>query len=164
MSQQNPYASPVSNPLGPGNVVDNVDVELPIATQGKRLLNLIIDNIVLQIVSRVVGVAVGAAMIRPGEVITPEKQSTLFVVAMIMGLIVAVVYFLVMESLFQKTIGKMLTGTKVVDVDGRRPSFQQLLGRSLSRFVPFEAFSFLGGSRPVGWHDSWSGTRVVIGK
>ena len=60
------------------------DVELPIATQGKRLLNLIIDNIVLQIVSRVVGVAVGAAMIRPGEVITPDKQSTLFVVAMIM--------------------------------------------------------------------------------
>ena len=40
-----------------------------------------------------------------------------------------------------------------------RPTYGQILGRTFSRFVPFEAFSFLPS--PVGWHDRWSGTRVV---
>ncbi|CAN0592803.1 unnamed protein product, partial [Laminaria digitata] len=36
----------------------------------------------------------------------------------------------------------------------------RLLGRTAARFVPFEAFSFLGGDA-TGWHDRWSNTRVV---
>jgi hypothetical protein len=37
--------------------------------------------------------------------------------------------------------------------------FSQILGRTFSRFVPFEPFSFLGSGH--GWHDRWSDTRVV---
>jgi len=70
-------------------------------------------------------------------------------------------YFVFMESLFQRTLAKLLTGTIVVTENGARPSFAQILGRSFSRLIPFEAFSFLGGNHPVGWHNSLSRTRVV---
>ena len=36
-----------------------------------------------------------------------------------------------------------------------------VLSLTLVRMVPFEPFSFLGSPHPVGWHDRWSGTRVV---
>jgi uncharacterized RDD family membrane protein YckC len=72
-----------------------------------------------------------------------------------------VAYFLATEGLFQRSLAKFLTGTIVVDTEGRRPTFKQTLGRSFACLIPFEPFSFLGGSNPVGWHDSLSGTRVV---
>jgi uncharacterized RDD family membrane protein YckC len=63
------------------------------------------------------------------------------------------------EGTMARTPGKWIIGTRVVNVDGRAPTFQQIVVRSFSRVVPLEAFSFLGGGR--GWHDSWSKTRVV---
>ena len=68
-------------------------------------------------------------------------------------------YYLVFEAVFSRTPAKWITKTRVIAVDGSKPRFTQILGRTLSRFVPFEPFSFFFG--PRGWHDSWSGTRVV---
>jgi uncharacterized RDD family membrane protein YckC len=56
--------------------------------------------------------------------------------------------------------GKLITGTRVVTESGEVPTARQILIRTVVRFVPFEAFSFLGSSG-TGWHDTWSGTRVV---
>ena len=69
-------------------------------------------------------------------------------------------YYIVCESFFGVTIGKLITGTRVVDNEGGRPRFKQIVGRSLARFVPFEQFSFFS-TPAIGWHDTWSGTRVV---
>lgn len=69
-------------------------------------------------------------------------------------------YYILFEWAFGRTPGKWLTGTRVVTNAGKRPRFGQIVGRTLSRYVPFEPFSFLGRSRR-GWHDRWSGTRVV---
>lgn len=68
-------------------------------------------------------------------------------------------YYLVMESTTNRTIGKLITGTKVVNEEGYKPTFKQILGRTFSRLIPFEAFTFLGD--PVGWHDSLPKTYVV---
>jgi uncharacterized RDD family membrane protein YckC len=68
-------------------------------------------------------------------------------------------YYLVLEGIWGTSIGKIVTRTKVIDASGGRPSFAQILGRTLSRFVPFDALSFLWAEH--GWHDAWSGTRVV---
>ena len=65
-----------------------------------------------------------------------------------------------MEAVFQRTIGKLVTGTRVVTTDGNVPGFGKVLGRSLARVIPFEVLSFLGAI-PIGWHDKLSGTRVV---
>ncbi len=69
-------------------------------------------------------------------------------------------YWVIFEHFFQKTPAKFLTKTKVVTINGYKPSFWNIVGRTLCRFIPFEQFSFLG-STPVGWHDSISKTRVV---
>ncbi|MCA9066572.1 MAG: RDD family protein, partial [Planctomycetaceae bacterium] len=70
-------------------------------------------------------------------------------------------YYVFMEAVFQRSLGKLVTGTMVVAADGSRPSFGKILGRSFARIIPFEAFSFLGSKTPTGWHDTLSGTRVV---
>jgi uncharacterized RDD family membrane protein YckC len=68
-------------------------------------------------------------------------------------------YLLLMEYFTKgRTIGKYITGTKVISTDGLEPTFQDYFIRNISRFVPFDAFSFFGEN---GWHDSWSDTRVI---
>lgn len=69
-------------------------------------------------------------------------------------------YYVVFEALLGKTIGKMVTKTKVVNMEGGKPSFLQIVVRSLVRFIPFEPFSFLGADA-TGWHDTMSDTRVI---
>ncbi|MBW2455472.1 MAG: RDD family protein [Deltaproteobacteria bacterium] len=69
-------------------------------------------------------------------------------------------YYLVAETLFGRTVGKLLTGTEVVTTDGSPPTFGAVFLRTLVRYVPFEPFSFLGTEN--GWHDRWSHTRVVL--
>ncbi len=65
------------------------------------------------------------------------------------------VYFFSTEVVFLRTLGKVATGTFVV-VERRR--MLTILGRTLLRYIPLEAFSFLG--RHTGWHDEFSNTSV----
>ncbi len=83
------------------------------------------------------------------------------VVFVISGLIIIFGYELIMESIWQRTLGKFVTGTKVVDIHGKKPSFLKVLGRSAARWIPFEQFSFLVSKHPMGWHDLLSKTLVV---
>ena len=69
-------------------------------------------------------------------------------------------YYVLFEALTGRTPAKYITGTRVVNMMGGKPSFGQILGRSAARFIPLEPFSFFGSSRR-GWHDSLSHTRVV---
>lgn len=64
-------------------------------------------------------------------------------------------YFFVLELLFGQTVGKTRNHAYVIYKDGKVMS---LFIRTLCRFIPFEAFSFLGTK---GWHDSMSHTTVV---
>lgn len=57
-----------------------------------------------------------------------------------------------------RSLGKLITGTKVVKTDGSPLTANDLLKRNFSRIVPFDAISFVGNN---GWHDKWSDTRVV---
>ena len=68
--------------------------------------------------------------------------------------------YFVCEYFWQKTPGKFLTKTIVIDEYGNKPDVGSLLLRSLVRLVPFEAFSCLGDPSR-GWHDRWSNTYVV---
>lgn len=116
------------------------------ASRGVRLGNLLIDTFCRVIVGVVLGVVLGTA------------EKPLLGIALSLGSMVG--YYLFFEGLFQATPGKFITRTRVVDLDGNKPSFVSILGRTLSRFVPFEPFSFFSSTQD-GWHDRWSGTRVV---
>jgi len=84
-------------------------------------------------------------------------------VASVLGIIAFFLYHLIFEALFQRTIGKIFTGTKVVNIQGEKPSLLALLGRTLARYIPFEPLSFLfyGAYPTKGWHDRLSRTLVV---
>ncbi len=67
-------------------------------------------------------------------------------------------YYVLMETMFGKTIGKFITRTTVLDEYGEIPSFAAILARTLIRWFPLDPLSFFM-ERP--FHDAWSGTKVV---
>lgn len=69
------------------------------------------------------------------------------------------IYYNVFEILFDRTVGKFITQTIVVDEQGEKPDHEKILIRSLCRLIPFNPFSILFLGR--GWHDSISKTYVV---
>lgn len=64
------------------------------------------------------------------------------------------------ELLFGRTLGKLVTGTKVVSTNSENLRYIQVFVRMLVRAFPIEMISFLG-KNPTGWHDSISKTMVV---
>jgi uncharacterized RDD family membrane protein YckC len=150
MSGQNPYEAPkteLSHQADQGSLED-----LPTAGLGARFLNFIIDSII----SRVVIIVVVGGLLRA---IGPLESGP--ALAIVLALVAFVGYYVVLEAAFGWTIGKLITGTRVVRFDGAKPNVPQILGRTFARFIPFEPFSLLFGSSNQGWHDSMSGTRVV---
>jgi uncharacterized RDD family membrane protein YckC len=141
---ENPYAPPEADDVEPPASAGEFVVG---ASQGKRFVNMLIDSVA----SRVLTFAFALFGAR-------EFGSTL---AGLLSILFILCYYLFLELAFQATLGKLVTGTRVVALGGGRPTFMQILGRTLSRFVPFEPFSFFSGKHPVGWHDRWSNTRVV---
>lgn len=61
-----------------------------------------------------------------------------------------------------KTIGKLLTKTKVVTENGKQPSFWTIVGRSYARLIPFNHFVVLFNNNGKGLHDMVSNTKVVL--
>ncbi len=70
-------------------------------------------------------------------------------------------YYFIFESTIQRTPAKFLTKTKVLDINNTKPTKKQIFIRTLSRFVPIEMLSGFGKPKWIGWHDSWSHTKVV---
>ena len=124
---------------------------------------MVIDNIFMWVVNMGVGIAVGVFyVVINGGPLNPQDEVSLRLISFAVGIGASMLYFIITEGVYQKSVGKFITGTKVVTATGGRPTFGQIVGRTFARFIPFEAFSFLSGSKPVGWHDSLSGTRVIM--
>ena len=73
-------------------------------------------------------------------------------------LVYGLLMFLIEKFSNGRSLGKLITGTKVVKSDGSELTTDDLLKRNFTRAVPFDQLTFLGNS---GWHDNWSNTRVV---
>jgi len=69
-------------------------------------------------------------------------------------------YFL-QEYSTQRTLGKYITGTKVVLATGLKPGAEFILVRTLCRLIPLEALSFGEIEVELGYHDSISKTYVI---
>ena len=76
-------------------------------------------------------------------------------------LLFSTLYYLLLEGLSGRTLGKLLTGTIVVNsISYKKATFDKILIKTFSRLIPFDAFSFLM-SYPKGWHDALSCTTVI---
>jgi uncharacterized RDD family membrane protein YckC len=125
--------------------------EFHLADRGVRFVNYLVDVIVAYVIMFGVMMVFGGA----ADPATGEGSA----LASVLGIVAFFAYFFVMEHFVGQTVGKMLTGTRVVTVRGEKPEMMTILGRTAARFIPFEPFSFLFGK--YGWHDSLTGTRVV---
>lgn len=75
------------------------------------------------------------------------------------ALVVFILYFILTENMFQKTLGKVVTKTKVVNLDGEKPNFVEITVRTFSRLIPFDSISYLYCIS--GFHDKLSKTIVI---
>ncbi len=82
----------------------------------------------------------------------------------IVGIFLYPVYYTIFEYYFQRTPGKFLTKTLVIDEYGNKPGLKNIMLRSVCRLVPFEFVSCYGDKYSYGWHDRWSETWVVTEK
>lgn len=158
----NPYAPP-SAPLEVCGAFKD-ECFFPDASMGKRFLNHVIDQLAMV----GAGTGLGIVAVGAGRLIAPDADFARwfdelgFWEDMLFGFVIAVAYYTSLEAIFSRTLGKLITGTKVIRNDGGKPAVPTIVVRSLARLVPFEPFSFLSSSTSIrGWHDRWSGTRVI---
>ena len=158
----NPYAAPASTANDFDPFSESLHDGFPVATQGKRFANFLIDYFLIQGASFVIGVFVGFVFIAANDGdLTPVAANNMQMISMGIGMLFWFFYYFLPEALFGFTLGKLITGTRVVREQGGRPGALQIAGRTLVRMIPFEPFSFLFGDTTTGWHDTLSRTRVV---
>jgi uncharacterized RDD family membrane protein YckC len=145
------------------SLLSEVEFTPVLASTGQRFLNYLIDVIVFYLVI-IFGIGVGLYGMGGNGFTTYSSSSDSFLSELeyriIFLLVYAFLYCLTEIILGGRTIGKLITGTKAVNMDGSRMEPKTILIRSLSRAVPFEQFSAFG-SPCYPWHDKWSKTYVI---
>jgi len=135
------------------SLLSDIEFNPVLAGTGQRFLNYLVDIIIYYVLLFCFGFFL--ALSGKTDFIAEDSTAAiyLFAFASYVG------YFFLCELVFKgRTIGKLLTGTKVVNEDGSNPTVRTYFLRSLSRIVPFEPFSTFG-HRP--WHDRWTNTYVI---
>ncbi len=145
------------------NLFDNY-IEYRQASTGQRFVNWLIDNLLMRFgLSYVTGTLVGIFLARfapdfAERLINERDPWDLILLSYAIGVFNYLLYYTLCEKAFKGyTLGKLITGTRAIREDGKELTFKDALLRSLSRLVPFEAFS--GFWRP--WHDEWTSTQVI---
>jgi uncharacterized RDD family membrane protein YckC len=139
-----------------GDVVSETFI---IASLSKRFMNLVVDVIICILVFSPVILFLISSNHFNNILIRLQAATNDKIALMVVVLFCRSLYYIFFEWLLGATPGKLLTETRVIKTDGSLPSSKTILGRTISRFVPFEAFSAVFGMYP--WHDRWSGTAVV---
>lgn len=151
----NPYHAPQTDVHA-----DERMAKLEAASFLRRFFNYFIDFIACYAIGFVLAFAY-LLFAGEGALAWMEQPNLLRDYAMGVGLML--IYYIPLEGMFGVTVGKLITGTRVVDEQGRPPSWGQVIGRSVARLIPFEPFSvlFSDSRRPAGWHDRLPKTLVV---
>jgi uncharacterized RDD family membrane protein YckC len=140
------------------------DLPLVLASRWQRFFNRIIDGAGVMLVGALLGFVLGAAFAAADQQDALRALTHPGMLAELgFGIGSAVLYYTCFEALFGCTLGKLVTGTRVVDERGGPITWGQAFGRSLCRYIPFEPFSVLGSEDDEvrGWHDRIPRTFVV---
>jgi uncharacterized RDD family membrane protein YckC len=139
------------------------------ATMGQRLANYLIDIVIFYAFIFIISMIFGASLVASGNADAATTDAEVEAAMGGIGIIYLVVfavffaYYTLLEGSKGKTIGKMVTKTRVVRDDGEPMNFGKAFFRALCRIVPFEVLSIFFGNGKM-WHDSWTGTSVVKDK
>ncbi len=131
------------------------------ANKGLRFLNFLIDYISIIILAMLFFglIAVIIVLVNPESNIIYQLENMNPLLDRIITSLLYVLLIFLSEFLTKgRSLGKFITGTKVVMIDGSAPSTKDYFMRSLCRIIPFDVLTFLGEN---GWHDKISKTTVV---
>ena len=129
-----------------------VKVNSNVVGSGIRFLNFLIDSIIASVLSFIISFIIGFF-------VQTSDQETISIIGFLILVVTYIAYYSIMEIKFQKTIGKFITKTKVVKLNGQKPSNSDIISRSFYRFLPFDRISFLFVKNGI--HDFLSKTKVV---
>jgi uncharacterized RDD family membrane protein YckC len=131
------------------------------ADTGLRVANIVVDYMFFLIIIYFVDYLYDLVLIY----MKPENpiSLTFLLFGKITKLLIYPALYIFFEYKWQKSPGKFLTKTIVIDEYSNKPTLRQIVLRSIIRTIPFDPLSFLG-DRSRGWHDKWSDTFVVTQK
>jgi uncharacterized RDD family membrane protein YckC len=124
--------------------------ELLKANRRLRFANFLIDSIFIYTGAFLIGYSIGGT----------NLAQIYFEHPYLAGAGITFILYFFQELLFGKTLGKLITGTNIVNDKGQKPSIMQLILRNASRLIPFEAFTYLSKEKR-GLHDIISKTYVI---
>ena len=131
--------------------------EIP-ADKGTRFLHYIIDVVVFYAVMFLFLIVLGS--FAADFVLSTETDVGASLLLNVIFISLFVFYFGLLEGATKgRTVGKLITKTKVIREDGSPITYGDAFKRSLIRLIPFEPFSAFFGDGM--WHDKWSKTMVV---
>ena len=130
------------------------------SSAGKRLANYLIDLVLFYVILFMLGFTLALLSPTFAGILTNER-SDFGILDRLFTLLLYAVYMSAVEALFHgKSLGKLITKTKAVNMDGSQISTAKAFERGFSRAVPFCVFSALGNpSNP--WQDRWTNTMVI---
>ena len=116
-----------------------------ISPKSKRIINAIVDTLLIWFLY-------GIFLIVFSGVLSPLIQN-------IAIFVIAILYYILFEGIFDQTVGKWLTNSKVVYAKTNH-RWLWVIVRTLLRFNPFDLISY-GMGTGIGIHDRLSFSRVV---
>ena len=119
-----------------------------IAKWGKRFLSSLIDNFIISTVVVFYSISIDNPTI--------SESKILFI-----SVFLFVFYYLMLETIFQRTIGKMVLNLRVISMKSDKLSFSQILIRTFSRLIPIDAWYCVLAKEPIALHDVSSKTLVI---
>ncbi len=150
----------ITTELLDGHLISPRPKKLIPAPVWKRLINIILDYIgtilffstIIFLITYVTETSIKENFIR--------NQKAYPMAFQVLGLFAMYVYYVVCEYYLEgKTLGKYLTQTIVITPNGQAPSLNQVLIRSMLRFIPLEGLLLLLKEQSL--HDQWSDTIVI---
>ncbi len=129
------------------------------ADTGKRFANYIIDLIVFYLLAFTLAIVIG--LLSPDTLNGIAEDDTVDLGGRLLILVFYGLYMGLVEAIFKgKSLGKLITRTRAVNLDGSPISISTAFMRGLCRAVPFCAFSALG-SPCNPWQDKWTDTVMM---
>jgi len=132
--------------------------ELIYASKTKRLINFLVDSILILIIFLALLYLAARLILESGIPSYLEIGRSYSIEPFFLFIMFS--YYLIFEGIFETTPGKLITKTKIIKHNGEKVRFGDLILRTLIRIIPFDPFSFLTKDS-YGWHDKLSKTRII---
>ncbi|MGO4292007.1 RDD family protein [Chitinophaga sp. RAB17] len=136
------------------------EIHLSNASSGKRLGNYVID--LLSFYAVIFLFFFFLAMVSPDTSDAMLSSLDNELLERVLALVFFGIYMGIVEAIFRgRTLGKLITGTRAVNMDGTAITPLKAFYRGIIRAVPFNPMSGLGTGTCNPWHDRWTDTCVI---